>query len=303
VIANHFKSKGSCPATGPDIDLGDGQSCWNAQRTAQANELASWVTSTVIPGAGDPDVSIVGDLNSYAGEDPIAALESAGYTNLVKAFHGDEAYSYVFDGQWGYLDYVMASSSLVPQVTGAADAHHNADEPSVLDYNTDFKTPGQVASLYAPDRFRTSDHDPVVAGLARETWPRSPGRLREAGRCYSYAFTLGGTPPVEAVSPAALRRAFRSPVARSRARRPPRVVHLHDPGQHHDFTNLPRVGTRGVGRRARGAPRLESGHVHDRRPGAVHSDRLRRTHRWDGPVQGRRSGIGWSGRGGQRHRH
>ena len=55
---------------------------------------------------------IVGDLNSYAGEDPIAALEAAGYTNLVKAFHGDDAYSYVFDGQWGYLDYVMASSSL-----------------------------------------------------------------------------------------------------------------------------------------------------------------------------------------------
>ena len=41
VIANHFKSKGSCPTTpGPDSDQGDGQSCWNARRTAQANELA-----------------------------------------------------------------------------------------------------------------------------------------------------------------------------------------------------------------------------------------------------------------------
>ena len=165
VIANHFKSKGSCPTTGPDTDQGDGQSCWNAHRTAQANELADWVTNTVIPGARDSDVAIVGDLNSYAGEDPIAALELAGYTNLVKEFHGDDAYSYVFDGQWGYLDYVMASSSLLPQVTGVADVHHNADEPSVLDYNTDFKTAGQIASLYAPDRFRTSDHDPVLAGL------------------------------------------------------------------------------------------------------------------------------------------
>ena len=166
VIANHFKSKGSCPTTtGPDSDLGDGQSCWNARRTAQAQELASWVGGTVIPGAGDPDVAIVGDLNSYAGEDPIAALETAGYANLVKEFHGDEAYSYVFDGQWGYLDYVMTSSSLLPQVTGAADVHHNADEPSVLDFNTEFKSSGQIASLYAPDRFRTSDHDPVLAGL------------------------------------------------------------------------------------------------------------------------------------------
>ncbi|MGH3764914.1 MAG: Ig-like domain repeat protein [Pseudonocardiaceae bacterium] len=119
----------------------------------------------MIPQAGDPDVLIVGDLNSYAGENPIAALESAGYTNLAKSFGGPNAYSYVFDGQWGYLDYVMASGSLLPQVTGAGDAHHNADEPSVLDYNTNFKSASQIESLYAPDRFRTSDHDPVLAGL------------------------------------------------------------------------------------------------------------------------------------------
>lgn len=202
VIANHFKSKGSCPTTaGPDSDLGDGQSCWNAHRTAQATELASWIAGTVIPGAGDPDVAIVGDLNSYAGEDPIAVLESAGYSNLVKAYHGDDAYSYVFDGQWGYLDYVIASSSLVPQVTGAADVHQNADEPSVLDYNTDFKSPGQVTSLYAPDRFRTSDHDPVIAGLALGAAPTIAGTppAGTVGAPYSYAFTVGGTPPVSAV--------------------------------------------------------------------------------------------------------
>jgi predicted extracellular nuclease len=200
VIANHFKSKGSCPTSGPDTDQGDGQGCWNAHRTAQANELARWVSSTVIQGAGDPDVAIVGDLNSYAGEDPIAALESAGYANLVKTFHGVEAYSYVFDGQWGYLDYVMASSSLLPQVTGAADAHHNADEPSVLDYLTDFKSPGQVVSLYAPDRFRTSDHDPVLAGLQLGVAATIAGTppAGTVGATYSYAFTLGGTSPVSA---------------------------------------------------------------------------------------------------------
>ena len=166
VVANHFKSKGSCPTTGPDTDQGDGQSCWNAHRTAQARELARWVSDAVVPAVDDPDVFIVGDLNSYAGEDPVADLEAAGYTNLIRAYQGPEAYSYVFDGQWGYLDYVLASGSLVPQVTGAGDAHHNADEPSVLDYNTDFKSAAQVDSLYAPDRFRTSDHDPVVVGLS-----------------------------------------------------------------------------------------------------------------------------------------
>ena len=50
-------------------------------------------------------------------------------------------------------------------MTGVGDWHVNADEPSILDYNTEFKTPAQVASLYAPDEFRISDHDPVVVGL------------------------------------------------------------------------------------------------------------------------------------------
>ncbi|GLZ39725.1 hypothetical protein Acsp05_33490 [Actinokineospora sp. NBRC 105648] len=194
VVANHFKSKGSCPTTGPDTDQGDGQSCWNARRTAQATELASWLSGTVVPAAGDPDVLVVGDLNSYAGEDPIATLEAAGYVNLPKAYNGVDTYSYVFDGQWGYLDYALASSSLVPQVTGAGEAHHNSDEPSVLDYNTEFKTPAQVASLYAPDRFRTSDHDPVLVGLR----PGAPATISgtptpaTVGTPYSFAFTATG---------------------------------------------------------------------------------------------------------------
>ena len=50
-------------------------------------------------------------------------------------------------------------------MTGVGDWHVNADEPSILDYNTEFKTAGQVTSLYAPDEFRISDHDPVVVGL------------------------------------------------------------------------------------------------------------------------------------------
>ncbi|MEV4262430.1 ExeM/NucH family extracellular endonuclease [Kribbella sp. NPDC049584] len=194
VIANHFKSKGSCPTSGPDTDQGDGQGCWNAHRTEQAGELASWIGSTVVPAAGDPDVLIVGDLNSYAGEDPIAALEAAGYVNEVKAFHGQDAYSYVFDGQWGYLDYVLASGSLAAQVTGAGDAHHNADEPSVLDYNTDFKTASQLASLYAPDRFRTSDHDPVLVGLNVDVPPTISGTppAGVVGTPYTFAFTATG---------------------------------------------------------------------------------------------------------------
>ena len=47
-----------------------------------------------------------------------------------------------------------------------AEWHINADEPSVLDYNDDFKSVGQISSLYAADEFRVSDHDPVVVGLS-----------------------------------------------------------------------------------------------------------------------------------------
>jgi hypothetical protein len=35
----------------------------------------------------------------------------------------------------------------------------------VLDYNTEFKTPNLVTSLFAADPFRVSDHDPIIVGL------------------------------------------------------------------------------------------------------------------------------------------
>lgn len=167
VNVNHLKSKGSvCDAP----DAGDGQGNCNLVRVNAANALAAWLASDPT-GTGDPDVLMVGDYNSYAKEDPITALKSHGFTNLVESVLGPSAYSYVFDGQWGYLDYALASASLVSQVSGVGTYHINSDEPSVLDYNTDFKTAGSSASLYAPDPFRISDHDPVVIGLTPHTEP------------------------------------------------------------------------------------------------------------------------------------
>lgn len=165
VVVNHLKSKGCDGATGADLDAGDGQGCFNARRTAEATALSTWINDTVVPAAGDPDVLIIGDLNSYAEEDPIATLKAAGYRDMIDAEGDGHPYSYVFDGQWGYLDHALASKSLRTQVSGAGDVHINADEPSVLDYNVNFKSAGQVTSLYAPDRFRTSDHDPVLIGI------------------------------------------------------------------------------------------------------------------------------------------
>jgi uncharacterized protein len=167
VSVNHFKSKGSCPTTtpldDPDRDQADGQGCWNATRTAAAEALRDWLAADPT-GVGDTDHLVIGDLNSYALEDPIRVFADAGYVDVTLRTDPD-TYSYVFDGQWGSLDYALASPSLAGQVTAAAPYLINADEPNVLDYNTEFKSAGQIVSLFAPDEFRTSDHDPILVGL------------------------------------------------------------------------------------------------------------------------------------------
>lgn len=175
VNVNHLKSKGDsgllaiCTDSNPgndtpNCDQGDGQGYWNHARSNSATELMNWL-ATDPTGTGDPDILLIGDYNSYAMEDPITVIKNAGFTNLIESFLGPDAYSYVFDGQWGYLDHALGSASIVPQITGVGDYHINSDEPSVLDYNMDFKSAGQILSLYAPNQFRVSDHDPVLVGL------------------------------------------------------------------------------------------------------------------------------------------
>ncbi len=164
-IVNHLKSKGCTGATGLDTDQGDGQSCFNYTRTLAANALVTWALSDPT-GSGDPDFMILGDLNAYAKEDPMAALETAGgYTDLETLFVGPNAYSYVFSAQAGSLDHSMANAPLTPQISGATTWHINADEPTVLDYNTEFKSAGQIVSLFNADAYRISDHDPLLIGL------------------------------------------------------------------------------------------------------------------------------------------
>ena len=164
VVVNPFKSEGCSGASGLDQDQGDGQACYNHTRTQMAQILADWL-ATDPTGSGDPDVLIIGDLNAYAMEDPIATLEAAGYTDLVKHYLGTGAHTYVYFGQAGYLDHALANGSMAGQVASTTIWHINADEPSVLDYNTEYKTAGQVISLYAADEYRSSDHDPVIVDL------------------------------------------------------------------------------------------------------------------------------------------
>jgi len=161
---NHLKSKGSDCLDLGDADTGDGQGNCNITRTHAAQALVSWL-SRKPTGVNDGDFLIIGDLNAYAKEDPITTITSAGYTDLIQKFGGAGAYSYVFDGQAGYLDHGLASKSLSPQVLEAADWHINADEPISLDYNTEFKSASQITNFYASNAYRSSDHDPLVVSL------------------------------------------------------------------------------------------------------------------------------------------
>jgi hypothetical protein len=175
VAVNHLKSKGSSCAgdTPADPDLGDGAGNCNLSRTNAARALVDYLAGDPT-GSGDPDVIILGDLNAYRNEDPVDVLREAGYTDLLRRFVGDGAYSYVFDGTIGYLDHALASSSLTPQVTGTTVWHVNANEPPLLDYNDDVRDVGEAdffertssaLPLHDDDARRASDHDPVLVGL------------------------------------------------------------------------------------------------------------------------------------------
>ena len=193
-IVNHLKSKGS--SCGPGDDDPEQASC-NVTRTLAAEYLVGTVVPAVQAASGDLDVAIIGDLNAYAMEDPIRALISGGFTNLVKAFNGDYAYSYTFDGLVGYLDHSLANANLTGQVTGVTEWHINTDEPAVIDYDEDFNPPG----YYSPDPYRASDHDPLVVGLDLNGPPvctaavPSPVRLWPANHKFVPVSVLGVADP------------------------------------------------------------------------------------------------------------
>jgi predicted extracellular nuclease len=173
LVVNHLKSKSSCPAVNaPDaagnLDIGDGQGCWNAQRLQQAARLRTFVAQLQST-SGSNDVLLVGDFNAYAQEDPIYDLISNGYVDQSGRFE-QLGYSYVFDGTAGRLDHAITTATLSPKVMGAVHWHIDADEGLAQDYNLEFKQP--ACATCAPDPydgtvpFRASDHDPVLLGLS-----------------------------------------------------------------------------------------------------------------------------------------
>ncbi|SPC16475.1 ExeM/NucH family extracellular endonuclease [Cupriavidus taiwanensis] len=164
VVVNHFKSKNCVEAAGPQADQRDGQGCWNPARVQAADNLARWL-ATAPTGVADAGVLVIGDLNSYAMEDPIRLLARRGYADLVARFAGPHAYSYVYAAQAGYLDHVLGDATAAAHVVAVQAWHINADEPAAFSYAP---APGSraVPAFYAPDPYRSSDHDPLVVDFA-----------------------------------------------------------------------------------------------------------------------------------------
>jgi uncharacterized protein len=169
VVVNHLKSKGSsCGAGDDDPEQG---SC-NLTRTLAAGALVDWLAQDPTK-SGSEHVLIIGDFNAYDKEDPIVTILNGpdgapktedDYTDLVRAFGGEDTYSYVFNGAYGYLDYALASKHTRALVSGVMAWHINADEPDILDYDMTYKQDREDA-LYEANPYRASDHDPIIIGL------------------------------------------------------------------------------------------------------------------------------------------
>lgn len=171
VSVNHLKSKGS--ACDGDPDLGDGAGNCNLTRYRAAKALVKWLENDPTDTGSDMYV-IIGDLNSYAMEDPIDALKLGAdqvadtaddLYNLVDRFHGNHVYGYVYGGQTGYLDHALANRKLASYVLDANFWHINADEADVFDYDMTFKPDPVDAMFDATTPYRASDHDPVLISI------------------------------------------------------------------------------------------------------------------------------------------
>ena len=177
VVANHFKSKTPVnpQPPGDNADRGDGQGQWNGDRVRQAASLAAFADA-LVERADDPDILLMGDFNAYTEEDPIERLRQAGFVDLGERLDPGR-YSYVFDDQSGSLDHALTRGATVDKITDLTHWNINAVESFAYEYDGD-------PALYAPDPYRSSDHDPLILGIdlsercagRRPTIVGTPGR-------------------------------------------------------------------------------------------------------------------------------
>ena len=81
----------------------------------------------------------------------------AGYVDAGEKFEAEP--TYVFGGQLGSLDHVLANESAAKGLNGAYTWTINSRESVALEYS---RYNYNVTNFYDPSPFRSSDHDPTI---------------------------------------------------------------------------------------------------------------------------------------------
>ena len=150
LAVNHLKSKGTCPQSGQNSNLRDGQGCWNEARTSAARAMSAWVLDLAQSRASGRAL-VLGDMNAYRMEDPITAIIESGLKDLTAPSGLRPNYSYIFRGEAGTLDYAFGSATLLPFIQSARIANVNSNWPPIPELPLPW--------------LGASDHDPVLVDL------------------------------------------------------------------------------------------------------------------------------------------
>ncbi|AAO09764.2 ExeM/NucH family extracellular endonuclease [Vibrio vulnificus] len=198
VSVNHLKSKGSTcwdDYVGTKAVDDDAQGSCENFRVASTYHLGQEMAK--IGG----DQIVLGDMNSYAHEDPMLVLTSNptkkalkaadyikvgnkwqfngeqgpvitqtfGFINAVdyKTPAGETSWSYSYNDEVGSLDHLLITSSLKSRLVDAVDWHINAPESTLFDYSNKYKGGdlNEANPFYKADAFRSSDHDSALVTI------------------------------------------------------------------------------------------------------------------------------------------
>ncbi|OJI34363.1 Endonuclease/Exonuclease/phosphatase family protein [Vibrio vulnificus] len=198
VSVNHLKSKGSTcwdDYVGTKAVDDDAQGSCENFRVASTYHLGQEMAK--IGG----DQIVLGDMNSYAHEDPMLvltsnptkkALKAADYIKVGKKWQfngeqgpvitqtfgfinavdyktpaGETSWSYSYNDEVGSLDHLLITSSLKSRLVDAVDWHINAPESTLFDYSNKYKggDSNEANPFYKDDAFRSSDHDSALVTI------------------------------------------------------------------------------------------------------------------------------------------
>jgi len=161
VVALHLKSKSGCQDVPPERpqDRDHGAGCFDALRTESARALADWIASDPTA-SGSPHAVLLGDFNANTFEAPMQLLREDGWLDAIDPDDRD-GYTYNYRGLANRLDHALLSPSLHPRLQEAHVWHVNSDEAPLFGY----ESVDSPLLQYAPDAYRSSDHDPLLLVL------------------------------------------------------------------------------------------------------------------------------------------